>query len=176
MERAPDGRVLVVADTCIPINFMLAERLDLLSRHQDYRFVVTEHTRAEVLDPGQLQQLEAAIQADEIEETLVTDPDELAVFAALNIVLGRGEAAAIAVAEKRGWVIATDEKKRTRREIEERLGKGRLLTTPGIILKCILDGTLTGVEADAIKAKLAANRFAMSFASFADLLPTTPAP
>jgi len=174
MERAPDGRILVVADTCIPINFVLAERLDLLCWHQDYRFLVTEHTRAEILDPGQLQELEAAVQAGEIKETQVTDPDELAIFAVLSAVLGKGEAAAIAVAEKRGWIIATDEKKRTRREIETRLGKGRLLTTPGILLKCILNDTLTVAEADAIKAKLAAHRFAMSFASFADLLTNPP--
>ena len=134
MERAPDGRIMVIADTCVPINFMLAERLDLLCRHQDYRIVVTEHTRAELLDPGQLQQLEATIRSGEVEMIQVTDPDELSVFAALNAVLGRGESAAIAVAEKRGWVVATDEKGRARREVESRLGKGRLLTTGRHIL------------------------------------------
>lgn len=170
MERDPEGRLVVVADTCVPINFILAGRLDLLTRHHDYRVVITEHTRQEVTAPVQLDALEAAIEAGEIEETLVTDPDELAVFTALNAVLGRGESAAIAVAEKRGWAVATDEKGRARREIEDRLGKGRLLTTPGILLKCILNGTLSVTEADVVKATLASHRFVMSFASFADLI------
>lgn len=74
MERASDGRILVIADTCVPISFMLAERLDLLSRHQDYRIVVTEHTRSELLDPRQFQQLESAIQSGEVEMIQVTDP------------------------------------------------------------------------------------------------------
>jgi len=176
VERAPDGRVLVIADTCIPINFILAERFDLLCRHQDYRIITTQHTRAEIMDGAQREELDRAIQMDEIGEIQITDPDELATFAACRAVLGKGEAAAIAVAERRGWVIATDEKKRARREIERRLGTGRLLTTPGIILKCILNGTLTVPEADAIKTKLAANRFTMSFASFAGLLGDQPGP
>lgn len=169
------GRLPVIADTCIPINFSLAGRFDLLSRHQDYRIIVTDHTLAELVDPAQLRDLEFAIQAGEVEETTVTDPDELAVYAHLGTFLGRGEAAAIAVAEKRGWVIATDEKGRARREIESRLGMGRLLTTPGILLKCILNDTITVAETDQIKARLAANRFAMNFASFADLV-KPPAP
>lgn len=176
MERAPDGRVLVIADTCVLLNFILAERFDLLCRHQDYRIIITEHTRAEIMDRGQREELDRAIQMDEIGEIRITDPDELAIFAVCRAVLGKGESAAIAVAERRGWVIATDEKKRARREIERRLGTGRLLTTPGIILKCILNGTLAVAEADAIKAKLAANRFTMSFASFADLLGDQPGP
>jgi predicted nucleic acid-binding protein len=171
MERAPDGRVFVVTDTCILINFMQVERLDLLCQHKDYRIVITEHVRSEIADQQQAVDLASAVSAGEIEETSVTDPTELALFATLNAILGRGESAAIAVAATRGWVIATDEKGRTRREIERRLGKERLLTTPGLLLKCILNGTLTVAEADDIKDKLAAQRFAMNFASFAELLP-----
>lgn len=174
MERAPDGRILVACDTCILINFMQAERLDLLGRHKEYRIVITEHVRAEVTDARQEAALVSAISAGEIEEATLTDPPEVAFFAALRTFLGRGEAAAIAVAANRGWAVATDETGKTLREIESRIGKGRLLTTPGLLLKCILNGTLTVAEADALKAKLASRRFVMKFRSFADLLPKPP--
>lgn len=170
MERAADGRGLVISDTCILINFLRVGRLDLLCRHKSYRIVITEHIRAEITDAQQAEEIEAAIAAGEIEEITVTDVAELALFAALSAVLGRGEAAALAVAVNRNWVIATDEGRRTRREIENRLGKGHLITTPGLLLKSIQNGDLTVAEADAIKAQLAAHRFIMNFASFADFL------
>lgn len=171
MECTVDGRVLVVADTCVLINFMRVGRLDLVCRHRGFRLVVTEHVRAEILDPVQADLLATAISLGNIEEVMVTDPAELALFATLNAVLGHGESAAIAVAALRGWHIATDEKGRTRREVETRLGRGRLLTTPDLLLSCIRSGSLTLSEADAIKDALAASRFVMNFNSFGDLMP-----
>ncbi len=174
MERAQDGRIYVVTDTCVLINFMRVDRLDLLCRHRDYRVMITEHVRGEVTDPRQASDLASAVSAGEIEETAVTDPAEIALYASLNAFLGRGESASIAVAARRNWTVATDEGHRTRREILNRLGEGRLVTTPGILLKCILNGDLTTAEADAIKARLAAHRFIMNFASFSDILPKPP--
>jgi predicted nucleic acid-binding protein len=176
MERAPDGRILVVSDTNVLINFLRVGRLDLLSQHKDYRFVVTEHAQAEITDAAQRAELEAAIAAKSIGETSLTDPPEIAVFATLNAFLGRGESGAIAVAATRNWVVATDETRRAKREIESRMGQGRQLTTPGVLLRCILNGTLTVADADAIKVQLAAQRFVMKFTSFADLLPKPPTP
>lgn len=57
MERASDGRILVVSDTTVLINFLHVARLDLLCRHRDYSFVVTEHARAEITDAAQAAQL-----------------------------------------------------------------------------------------------------------------------
>jgi hypothetical protein len=87
-------------------------------------------------------------------------------------VLGRGESAAIAVAAKRGWVIATNELGRTRRAVHERVGYNRLINTPGWILTCIRNGSLTVAEADAIKDDLQAQgqSFPLAFDSFGDLL------
>ena len=45
----------------------------------------------------------------------------------------------------------------------------------GILLRCILNGSLSVANADAIKAQLAAQRFVMKFRTFADLLPKPPA-
>lgn len=51
---------------------------------------------------------------------------ELSRFASLNRVLGRGEAAAIALSSCRGWMLALDEKGRARREAEGQVGRGQL--------------------------------------------------
>jgi predicted nucleic acid-binding protein len=90
----------------------------------------------------------------------------------LNAVLGRGESASIAVAANRGWVIAMDEVGRARREVHERVGRNRLINTPGLILSCVRLGTITVAEADSIKDDLESQgqSFAVSFDSFGDLL------
>lgn len=160
-----------MADTCILINFLHASRLDLLCEHSGYRIVVTEHVRAEIHDPLQAAIVKAAIDDGRIEEVTITDPGELLIFAELNAVLGRGESASIAVAEVRGWIVATDERRRALREIERRLSQGRLLTTPGVLLACIRAGALSVADADTIKAVLERHRFAMPFSSFAELFP-----
>lgn len=172
MERAPDGRVLVVADTNVLINFLRASRLELVSHHVDYKLVVTEHVRKEVTYPEQSAELAAALSAGEIDEVQLTDPVELDTFAELNAVLGRGESAAIAVAANRAWVIAMDELGRAQREAYERVGRNRLINTPGLILSSIRNHTIDVTEADAIKDELESQgqSFAMSFDSFGELL------
>lgn len=172
MERASDGRVLVVADTNVLINFLRAGRLDLLLNHQGYRFVVTEHVRREVTYPNQSVELETALSAGDIHEIQLTDVVELRVFSELNAVLGRGESAVIAVAANRGWMIALDELGRARREVYQRVGRNRLINTPGLILSCVRNGTITVPEADAIKGELESQgqSFAVTFESFGDLL------
>ena len=49
---------------------------------------------------------------------------ELATYAELQHIMGSGEAACLAMAETRGWLIAPDEKRRFRREVIARLGEG----------------------------------------------------
>lgn len=172
MQPASDERVLIIADTSVLINFLRAGRLDLLRHHEGYRIVVTEHVRREVTYPDQAAELAAALTAGDIDETQVTDPVELGIFAELNAVLGRGESASIAVATNRGWVIAMDEVGRARREVYERVGRNRLINTPGLILGCVRNGAITVAEADSIKDGLESQgqSFAVSFDSFGDLL------
>ncbi len=172
MERASDGRVLVVADTSVLINFLRAGRFDLLRHHEGYRIVVTEHVRREVRYPDQAAELAKALTEGDIDEIQLTDPVELSLFAELNAVLGRGESAAIAVAANRNWVIAMDELGRARREVYERVGRNRLINTPGLILSCVRNGVITVSEADGIKATLESQgqTFAVTFGSFGELL------
>jgi predicted nucleic acid-binding protein len=169
MQRAANGRLLVVCDACVLINLLLVGRLDLLTQNPDFQYLVTEHVMAEVTEPSQAALLAEAISQGSVTVIEVTDPGELATFAELKRFLGSGESAAVAAAFHRDLAIATDDG-RTRREIEKRLGRERLLTTPGILLRLIRGGLLTVVEADEIKVTLESRRFRMSFASFADLI------
>lgn len=172
MERTSDGRVLVIADANVLINFLRAGRPELLCHHEGYKVVITEHVRREVTYPEQAAELTAALSAGDIDEILLTDPVELSLFAELNAVLGRGESAAIAVAANRNWVIATDELGRARREVYERVGKNRLINTPGLILSCVRNSTIMVAEADGIKLAFESQGqyFAVNFDSFGDLL------
>lgn len=172
MERAPDDRVLVAADTNVLINFLRASRLDLVSHHVDYKLAVTEHVRQEVTYPDQSAELTTALSAGTIDEVQLTDPVELGIFAELNAVLGRGESAAIAVAANRNSVIAMDELGRAQREVYDRVGRGRLINTPGLLLSSVRNGTIDVPEADAIKKDLESHgqSFALSFDSFSELL------
>src|SRR5689334_13770527 len=56
------------------------------------------------------------------------------------------------------------------REATARLGKGRLLTTPGILVLTIHAGRLTVEDADRAKRVLEERRFKMAFGSFADVV------
>jgi len=169
LEDAADRRARVVCDTCILVNFARIGRLDLLVEHRDYRFVVPEQVLDELTEPGQRVHVDAAITSGGLELVVSSDLAEIARAVELRRHLDRGEAVAFAVAAHRGWLIATDEGKRTRRMIVEQLGAARLLTTPAILLRCIRAGVLTVADADAIKAKLERHRFRMAFDSFADL-------
>jgi len=169
VQDTPDTRAVIVCDACVLINFLIIDRLDLLSRNARFCFVVTEHVTGEITDPVQSAALRVALQKVEIEQVDLTDPEGLVLFAELRKTLGKGESAAIALAARRGWAVATDDSQ-TRREIERRLGKGRLLTTPGILVEAIHSEALTVEGADEIKARLEAHRFRMNFGSFAEIV------
>jgi hypothetical protein len=81
------------------------------------------------------------------------------------------EEACLRLAECRQWLIASDEKKKFRRETLARLGTGRLLNTPCILILAISNGILTVEDADHAKAVLEQHRFIMGFRSFGDVLP-----
>jgi len=84
--------------------------------------------------------------------------------------MGKGESACLAIAQRRKWIIASDEKRRFRREAVKRLGEGKILTTPGILLMAIKVGILSVEEADKAKVILEGRRFKRTFKSFGDFL------
>ena len=74
------------------------------------------------------------------------------------------------MAEQRGWLVAVDERGRFLRMARERIGEGRILNTPGILLLAIRAGLLSVDEADGLKARLETERYRMKFDSFRDVL------
>jgi hypothetical protein len=94
----------------------------------------------------------------------------LTVYAELIQILGIGEAACLTLAQCRGWLIASDEKKKFYRETTARLGAGRLLNTAGILIHAIKLDVLTIEAADHAKALLEQRKFVLKFASFRDVL------
>lgn len=161
---------VVVTDTNILINLIHVGLLDLLAKLPPYSFVVPEEVVNEVSDSDQAQALQGAISSGVVDVVQLTDPAELAIYAGLLKILGSGEAACLSLAECRHWLIASDEKKKFRREALVRLGSGRMLNTPGILALAIRAGILTVEDADHAKTVLEQHRFIMSFASFRDIL------
>ncbi len=161
---------VVVADANVLINLIHVQRLGMLASLPGYEFAVPDDVISEITDPAQRAVLEAALAAGHLRWETITDSHDLARYADLRQVMGPGEAACVTLAEARGWLIASDEKRRLRREVSERLGPGRLVTTPGLFVLAIRAGVMTVEEADQAKGILERHRFRMAFASFRDVV------
>lgn len=84
----------------------------------------------------------------------INTPAELKVFVDPSRILGVGEAACLALAQAREWLVASDERRTFFREARSRLGEGRILNTAGIYVLAIRAGLLTVEDANAAKATL----------------------
>lgn len=170
-----DALTDVITDTSTLVNFLRVGRVDLLAGLASYRFVVTDHVRAEVTSyyPTQLSNFEFALLASHIVEMMLDAPADLTVFAELKALrLGDGECASIAVALNRGLPLAIDDI-RARKKAVARDPNLRVLDTIGLMVEAIQAGLVTVAEADAIKADWEINhRFIKKhFSSFAELIP-----
>ncbi|MBI3678797.1 MAG: hypothetical protein HY235_00075 [Acidobacteria bacterium] len=161
---------VVVTDANILINLIHIGQLPLLGALVEFDFVAPDEVVAEILDAAQAGALQEALQAGFLASASIADTDELAIFTALTTSLGKGESACLALAQRRGWMIASDERGVFRREANQRLGAGRLINTSGLLLTAIRAGVLTVEQADQAKAVLEACRFRVKFNSFRDLL------
>lgn len=161
---------VIVTDSNVLINLLHVHRLDLLGRIPAHEFVVPDHVREELTAPGSRERLDDALRSGILKLELLQDLDAMSVFVDLIRHIGRGEAACIALAAQHGWSIASDEKRRFRREAVARLGEARLIGTPDVFVLAIRAGCLTLDDADADKRALEQHRFKMMFASFRDLL------
>jgi predicted nucleic acid-binding protein len=164
----------VIIDTSTLINFLRIGRVDLLADLVAYRFVVTDHVRAEVTThyPLQLQNLEAALRSGHLSEITLTDPSEHAVFASMQSlrVLGDGECSAIAAAVVRGRRLAIDDAV-ARKKTATHYPAIPVLNTVALVVEAIHAGLLTIAEADAIKADWETNhRFRLRFSSFGEVV------
>ena len=148
-------------------------RPSLLGRLPGFRFVIADEVIAEFAQADQQQIIAEAMAAGHVQRESISSPDELAklaLFAELRQILGAGESSCLTLAEKRGWIVACDEKRVFLREATRRLGAGRILNTPGIYVLGIQAGSITVAAADEAKAILEKHRFQMAFRSFSDLL------
>ncbi|MBI4526985.1 MAG: hypothetical protein HY695_24585 [Deltaproteobacteria bacterium] len=159
-----------VLDANFLINLIHAARLDLLAGVGSFRFVVPDEVVAEITEASQQHQLRDALNRGYVHQESITDPAELANYAQLRGLMGKGEAACLALAESRGWVLVSDEKGRFRREVISRLGSGRLLTTAGFFITAIRVGIMSIEEADEAKKLLEQHRFRMKFRSFREVI------
>jgi predicted nucleic acid-binding protein len=160
---------VIVADANVLINFIHVGQLALLAALPGYEWVIPEDVVAEVTDPDQRERLQKAIAAGQFRIETVTEPGDLVQYADLRRVLGRGEAACIVLAARNGWLVASDEKGRFRREAMALVGSG-VVNTAGLFVAAIRAGLMSVAEADAAKSTLEHHRFRLPFASFGDIL------
>jgi predicted nucleic acid-binding protein len=161
---------VVVTDSNALINLMHVARLELLGKIPGHEFVIPDHVYGEITEAGQRAQLDRALKGGWLKLEAITDLDAIALFTELIAHIGRGEAACIAIATKHGWSIASDEKRRFRREAEARVGSANLLGTVDIFVLAIKAGLLSIAQADADKLVLESRKFKVSFASFSELV------
>lgn len=162
---------VVATDTSVLVNLIHVGRLDILASLAPWTFVVPDQVDREVTYPDQARVLAEAIERGFLHRESITDPRELDRYVELlGARIGRGEASCLVMALERRWTIASDERGRFLRLVRERLGEGRLVNTPGLLVLAIRRGVLTVDEADRIKAMLEAKRFRMTFRSFRDLM------
>lgn len=100
---APDRTRIVVTDATVLINLIHVDRLHLLGSLSGYTFVIPPEVEAEVRIPAQAAALARAFAAGDIERLSFTGTAELEIYAELVEVVGKGEAACLAMAEVQGW-------------------------------------------------------------------------
>ncbi len=172
--------MLLIADTSVLINFLNVDRMNLIGRHVP-RCVITEHVLEEVTEfyphqPHQRQKLIVAVADGHLDVTKVDDDAEVELFARLQKPgrLGPGECSAIAVALKRGYSLAIDDRKATKDARALAAMENISLTvwgTKDIIVRLIKAGVLTVEQADVLLVSWRTqHRFTLDLKSFGELL------
>jgi len=167
---APAVTTVVITDTNVLINFLHIGQLALLGELPAYRFQLPAEVLQELTDPGQRVAVDNAIAAGQLDLLVIDALDALALYGDLRDLMGRGEAACLALAATTGCYLASDEKKRFRRKAIELIGEARILGTEDLLLEAIRCDRITVAQADGYKVVLAENRYKMPFASLAERL------
>ncbi len=150
--------MLLIADTSVLINFLNIDGMHLIGRHRP-SCAVTQHVIGEVTDlyPEQKERLNTAIAAGHVVDVFsVSDPDEVELFGRLQQParrLGVGESLAIAVAIKRGYALAIDDRRAVRDAKALAEMEGVTLVVWGtceIMVRLIRAGQLSVQQADVL--------------------------
>jgi len=148
----PEETRTVVVDTTVIIYLAKANRLDLLGSLQGWDFVVPDQVVEEVTYPEQVAALDRALKAGHLRREASTDPAEIGLYAELRERMGKGEAACLAIATTRGWMLASDDRGRAfRRLVTERIDTGRLIDTIRVAEVAQERGVLSDEEARQIQ-------------------------
>lgn len=140
-------------DATVIINLIDVGRLGILPKIREFEFRVPNHVKDEVHRRNQRLQLRKAIRAKWIEELEVVDLSEIELYAQHRSRFGQGESACMAVAQTRGWVIASDDRA-VKRAVTVALGADRLLDTKTILEAAIAAGFVTRPDFEEICSKL----------------------
>ena len=170
--RKDRGVATVALDASVLINFLILNRLGILSDLPGYRFVVLDAVEQGVRRPQQQLTLTRAFEQGLVDHVADANPEELEVFADHRRVMGLGEAACLAAAEVRGWMLASDERRLFRTIARERIGEGRILTTPAILVSAVKAGVTAVEELREAKEELERNRFRAPLEAFDGLVST----
>ena len=110
-RSSAQGLATVALDASVLINFLILNRVAILADLPGHHFVVLDAVEQEVQRPKQQVVLADAFTENLIIRAGAAPPEELAAFAELRRVMGLGEAACLAAAEHRGWMLASDERR-----------------------------------------------------------------
>lgn len=166
----PAVTTVVITDTNVLINFLHIGQLALLGTLPAYRFQLPIEVLHELTNLAQRRAVDEVVAAGQLDLVVVDAVDALALFGELRDLMGRGEAACLALAATGGFHLASDEKKKFRRKAIELIGEARILGTEDLLLEAIRCGRITAAQADGYKAVLAEKRYVMPFASFTERL------
>jgi predicted nucleic acid-binding protein len=147
----PDShRSPIAVDTSVLLNFLKAQRLDLL-RACTARLVIPTEVRGEIRRPEQVAALDAALADGWISEETIAATAEVVLFAQLAArgALGIGERAVIAMAATRGWGAALQDKP-AREEAQRQNKRMELHNTESFVRQAIGHSVITFDEADAL--------------------------
>lgn len=164
---------IIVADASVLVNFLKVDRVDLLSQFPA-TFMVSDHVAEEITihDNEQCQRFQNALANEILVQESLTSFEEVKLFGELTTKgrLGYGECAAIAIAIRREYQLAIDDR-RARNEALRKLGTLNIFRTQDLIVEMIQANLLDVAEADSIKTTWSnQHRFHLKFSSFADLL------
>ena len=98
---APARLSTVVVDTCVLINFLHLDRLDLLGLLPDLTFVYPQEVEAEILRLDQKARLSSAVLQGHLHVEISDDPQEMALGVELRRTFDRGESICLAIQQNR---------------------------------------------------------------------------
>lgn len=143
-----------VFDTVTLSNFLLSESMYLIENRYTQKAIITDQVLDE-LSAGYikypvLKTIDAFIE-EKVFSICNMSQKERRVYVELNGQLGKGEASCIAVADKQGWVVVTDDK--AARRVCTQIGVA-VTGTIGIIKANLLDGRISASQANIILQKM----------------------